>query len=152
MATVFRTHLARLTLSERGRNPMRTGGEEWQDGGREASRDDSDRDPHADRVADQKTGRAPDREMKVRSAYDFKAVHRALADIPDDELKRVPVLREGERLRQGATYLDLFQGRRGEFRATVGMAAGPSNAYVAKDQVAHGTWNRLRGVDPGERT
>jgi hypothetical protein len=32
------------------------------------------------------------------------------------------------------------------------MAAGPENAYVAREQVACDTWNRLRGVNDPERT
>jgi hypothetical protein len=117
-----------------------------------APRDDFDGDLHPDHMAGQNVGgREGDREVGVRSAFDFKAVHRTLGDIPDDELKQVPVLREGERLQQGATYLDLFQPRRGEFRAMGDMVAGPGNAYVPKDQVAYPTWNRLRGVENPER-
>jgi hypothetical protein len=118
-----------------------------------APRDDFDRDLHPDHMAGQNLGgREGDREVGVRSAFDFKAVHRSLSDIPDDQLKQVPVISEGERLQQGATYLDLFQTRRGEFTAMGDMVAGPGNAYVAKDEVAYQTWNRLRGVrDPDRR-
>lgn len=118
---------------------------------RGAPRDGFDHDLHPDHAAGQNIGgREGDRVLGVRSAYDFKAVHRALSGIEDDELKQVPVLREGERLQQGATYLDLFRPRDGEFSAMGDMVAGPGNAYVPKDQVAYPTWNRLRGIDdPG---
>jgi hypothetical protein len=102
-------------------------------------------------LAGQNLGAEPDREVGFASAYDMRDLHRSL-DLPDDELKRVPVLRAGERLQQGATYLDLRDPARGEFAATGDMAAGPSNAYVAKDQVAYDTWNRLRGIDDPRRT
>jgi hypothetical protein len=119
---------------------------------RGAPRDGFDADLHPDHMAGQNVGgREADREVGVKTAFDYKAVHRTLSEIPDDELKQVPVLREGERLQQGGTYLDLFQRSRGEFRATGDMAAGPGNAYVPKDQVAHGTWNRLRGIENPDR-
>lgn len=117
-----------------------------------APRDDFDRDLHPDHMAGQNVGnREADREVGVRSAYDYKAIHRLLCDLPDDELKQVPVLAEGERLQQGATYLDLFRPQEGEIRAIGGMVAGPGNAYVPKDQVAYPTWNRLRGIENPER-
>ena len=102
-------------------------------------------------MAGQNIGLTSDREVRMRSAYDVKPLSREL-DLPDDELKRVPVIEPGERLQQGATYLDLRDPRRGEFTATGDMAAGEGNAYVAKEQVAYDTWNRLRGIDDPERT
>jgi len=119
---------------------------------RGAPRDSFDRDLNPDHMAGQNVGgREADREVGIRTAYDCKEVHRALDGIPDDELKQVPVLREGERLQQGATYLDLFRREAGEFRATGDVVAEPGTAYVAKDQVAYPTWNRLRGVEDPER-
>src|SRR5258708_31082247 len=49
---------------------------------------------------------------QVRTVYDAKSLHRALADVfRDDELKRIPLLRRGQRLAQGSTYYDLCEGR-----------------------------------------
>lgn len=80
----------------------------------------------------------------MRTAHDVREMSREL-DLTDDELKRIHVLPEGERLQQGGTYMDLrYRGR--------DMAAGRENAYVAKDQVSYDTWNKLRGIDDPRRT
>src|SRR5436190_14928872 len=78
------------------------------------------RDLNDDGMAGQNIGGASEeRERDARSAYDVKGVHRALAEWSDDELKQIPVLESGTRLRQGATYLDL---ERGQFTATGEMS------------------------------
>ena len=105
-----------------------------------------------DHLAGQNIGAEPDREVGFATAHDMRDLHCSLSRLSDDELKRVPVIRSGERLQQGGTYLDLRDPRRGEFTATGDMAARPANASVAKDQVAYDTWNRLRGIDDPERT
>jgi hypothetical protein len=104
-----------------------------------------------DHMSGQNIGGEPDREVGFASAHDMRDLSRSL-DLPDDELKRIHVLPPGERLQQGATYMDLRDRGRGEFTATGEMEAGPENSYVAKDQVAYDTWNRLRGIRDPERT
>ncbi len=69
----------------------------------------------------------------------------------DDELKRIPVVPAGQRLKQGATYLDLSDPARREFTASAGMGAGRANHFVPKDEVPYSLWNRLSGVDDPER-
>jgi len=59
----------------------------------------------------------------------------------------VPLLAAGERLQQGATYIDLTQERPEEFTARGDMAALPGNAYVPKDRVPYEIWNRLIGEE-----
>jgi hypothetical protein len=114
--------------------------------------DEWERDLNPDRMAGQNIGPdASEPERGTRTAYDVKPVHRALSDWPDDELKRIPVLEEGTRLRQGATYLNLRERDRGEVTATGEMQAAPGDAWVPKDEVPYPTWNRLRGVDDPER-
>jgi hypothetical protein len=81
-------------------------------------------------------------DVPARSAYDVKAVHRRLAEFEDDELKRIPVLAEGVRLRQGATYLDLGFERPRVFTATADMVA-PADRVAPKDEVDYELWNRL---------
>ncbi len=113
--------------------------------------DEWQRDLNPDYMAGQNVGhQSGDRETGLWTAYDVKPLSRAL-DLQDDELKRIPVLPEGQRLQQGGTYLDLRNPERGEFTATGDMAAGRENAYVAKDRVPYDTWNRLRGVRDPER-
>jgi hypothetical protein len=111
-----------------------------------------ERDLNPARLEGQNIGPNPgDREVGIRTAYDVKPLHRGL-DLGDDELKQIPVLPEGQRLQQGATYLDLRDPERGEFTATGDMSADAECAYVAKDQVPYPTWNKLRGIRDPERT
>ena len=51
----------------------------------------------------------------------------------------------GARLQQGATYLDLTDPVRAEFKATGDLVAPPNRAYVPKDKVPYQIWNRLTG-------
>jgi hypothetical protein len=57
---------------------------------------------------------------------------------------------EGARLQQGATYIDLNEQPPQELTARGDIAAEPGNAYVPKDRVPYGIWNRLIGEEkPG---
>lgn len=111
-------------------------------------------DLNPNHMAGQNIGeRSADREQGLPTAYDVREVHRALSDFRDDELKQIPLVPPGARLRQGATYLDLGGGAPGEeFTAMGDMEAGDDNRYVAKDQVPYEIWNRLRGIEDPERT
>ncbi|HEV2147743.1 MAG TPA: hypothetical protein VGR37_10105 [Longimicrobiaceae bacterium] len=110
-------------------------------------------DLNPDHMAGQNVGaQSTDREQGLRTAYDVKPLHRGMSGWEDDDLKRIPVLPQGQRLQQGATYLDLNDQGRGEFTAMGNMEAGSNNAYVPKDQVPFQLWNRLRGIDDVERT
>src|SRR5687768_3208021 len=84
-------------------------------------------------------------EATLRTAYDDKQLHERL-DLRDDELKQLPVVASGTRLRQGATYLDLSTLT--DFTATADMVAGDRDRYAAKDEVAYELWNRLRARGP----
>lgn len=95
--------------------------------------------------------RSADGERGIRTAFDVKPLHRRLEGMEDDELRRIPVLPEGTRLQQGATYLDLRDAGRDEFTATGDMRAGADDALVPKDEVPYPTWNRLRGIDDPQR-
>jgi hypothetical protein len=90
-------------------------------------------------------------QQTTRTAYDVKDIHRAFDDWADEELKRVPILPAGTRLRQGATYVDLQTPDRREFTATGDIEAGPHNWFVPKAEVDYQVWNRLIGVDNPER-
>jgi hypothetical protein len=111
-----------------------------------------ERDLHPDPEAGQNRGTpSSEHEIGLRTAFDVKHVHRCLRDLPDDELKEIPVLGRGERLQQGATYMDLRHPDAGEFTAMGGQTVEPDQDLVPKDRVQYGTWNRLRGVDDPER-
>lgn len=110
-------------------------------------------DLNPDHMAGQNVGaQGADREQGLRTAYDVKPLHREMRGWEDDDLKQIPVLPEGERLQQGATYLDLGDRGRGEFTAMGNMEASSGSALVAKDRVPYQIWNRLRGIDDVERT
>jgi hypothetical protein len=110
--------------------------------------DEWERDLNPSRLEGQNIGIPQD----LPTAYDVKEVHRSLGRFEDDELKQIPVLPEGERLRQGATYLDLTNPSRGEFTATGEMSASSGQRLVPKNDVPYPIWNRLRGIDDPERT
>lgn len=86
------------------------------------------------------------------TAYEHKGAQRRLGGFSDDELRAIPLVPAGERLQQGAVYIDLRSHDRREFKARGDMAAGPDNLYVAKENVGYQLWNRLIGVDNPERT
>lgn len=90
-------------------------------------------------------------EKEAPNAYDIKALHRYLDGYTDDELKRIKVLPQGIRLKQGATYIDLMDPKRKEFTAMGMMEAGSDNCYVPKTEVDYPLWNRLTNVQIPER-
>ena len=89
------------------------------------------------------TGEHP--EKSSRTAKDVKHLHARFRDWSDDDLEDIPVMPEGARLEQGATYINLRDESPAEFVATGGIEAGPDDRYVAKSQVAYQIWNRLLG-------
>jgi len=128
-------------MSNRVPQPGAQHPEEWRD------------DLNPNRMAGTNQGIAgPHPEVGARTAYDLKNLHRRLSDYRDDELKQIPVLPEGSRLEQGATYVDLVQDAPREFTATGDMSAGATNCYVLKSTVDYTLWNRLIGVENPERT
>ena len=115
--------------------------------------DEWQRDLNPNHMAGQNIGEvAADQEQGLPTAYDVKEVHRSLSEqFQDDELRKIPVLREGQRLEQGATYLDLRSPQRREFTATGEMSASPDGWFVPKTGVPYSLWNRLLGVENPER-
>ena len=109
--------------------------------------DEWNRDLNPDRMAGQNIGQLPEgREADARTTYDVKDVHRTLEGFNDDELKQIPVLKPGTRLRQGATYLDLDRGR-GQFTATGEMTVGSDQNVIPKERVPYQLWNKLIGEE-----
>ena len=93
----------------------------------------------------------PRAEQNAPTAHDVKAAHNSLIGFEDNELKQIPILPQGSRLDQGATYIDLHESPPREFKATGDMEAGPDNWYVPKKTVPYELWNRLIGIDNPER-
>jgi hypothetical protein len=115
--------------------------------------DEWQHDLNPNRLAGQNMGSEADvRRTSERTAFHLRKNGMTLPG-DDDELKQVPVLGDGERLQQGATYLDLTQQPAREFTARGDMSAHPDHAYVAKDRVPYQVWNRLLGdAKPGQDT
>jgi hypothetical protein len=89
-----------------------------------------------------------DREL---TAFHLRKRGSELRGLDDNDLKQVPVLPEGTRLQQGATYVNLADDNPREFRATANMTAEPGDAYAPKDRVPYEVWNRLIGEPkPGQ--
>ena len=117
--------------------------------------DDFDQDLHPNTNAGinhQQLGANP--EVDAPNADSLTHLHNILTDFTNDELRRIVVLQPGDRLEQGATYLDLRKPDREEFRATGEITVGPPNLnlIVPKSEIDYQLWNRLRGVDNPERT
>lgn len=87
---------------------------------------------------------------RYRMANDVKEAYDLLDGFTDDVLKQIPILREGTRLEQDASYMDLADRR--EFKATSGMEAGAGSLLVPKNEVDYQLWNRLRGLTDPART
>jgi hypothetical protein len=114
--------------------------EEWQ------------RDLNPEHLAGQNIGSEPRHPAEPEmTAWHLRKRGHDLRGLDDNDLKQVPVLREGTRLQQGATYVDLTQSHPQEFRATANMRAEPGQAYAPKDRVPYEVWNRLIGEPkPGQ--
>jgi len=109
------------------------------------------RDLNPDAMAGQNVGVEAPAPPGARTAFDAKGVHRRLDNLTDDDLKKIPILPEGTRLEQGATYLDLARLDGGELTARGDMLTGPGNLYVAKDSVDYVLWNVLTDLEGGRR-
>jgi hypothetical protein len=115
--------------------------------------DEWQRDLNPDHLAGQNIGpgSAGTRASADRTAFHMRKSGMDLRGMGDDELKQIPVLPDGERLQQGATYVDLYEQPRREFTARGDMSAAAGNAYVPKDRVPYQVWNRLIGEPkPGQ--
>ena len=110
-------------------------------------------DLNPNHLAGQNIGIDSDIETRTdRTAFNLRKKGWELGNLDDNELKQIPVLAEGTRLQQGATYVDLAADPRHEFTATGDMSAGNGHAYAPKDRVPYEVWNRLLGEEkPGQR-
>jgi hypothetical protein len=108
--------------------------------------DSFDRDLHGEDRAGQHAGA---HEARTYSAYDIKELHASMPEYSDEELKQIPILAHGERLEQGAVYLDLNDRAKGPFRGHGGAEAQDPHLYVSKSHTDYVLWNKLTGVDHG---
>ena len=81
----------------------------------------------------------------------IKEMYDRFPDLNKDALQQISLVAEGERLAQGATYVDLTEENPEEFTAMGDEEAGPDNLYVAKKHTPHEIWNHLTGQEkPGQ--
>lgn len=109
-------------------------------------------DLNPERLGGQNIGvETPDGIVGARSAADFPELYRRLPDFTQADLREIPILPEGARLEEGATYLDLKSEAPTPFTAHGVMRAGPDNWYVPKHFTPYPFWNRLIGIDDPTR-
>src|SRR5439155_25083015 len=78
---------------------------------------------HPDRWGDdwlqgQNIGPSPAEDSNARTAAQIKEVTDLLPNFRNDELREIPIVPRGSRLKQGAVYLDLCKPASGSFQAT----------------------------------
>lgn len=112
-----------------------------------------ERDLSANNLAGENHGMSnPQSTKHARTAAEFKEMHSTtLADLTNDELESIQIVPAGNRLQQGAKYIDLHHLEQGEFTATSEIIAGSDNAYVSKKETDYVLWNRLNQVDTPAR-
>lgn len=90
---------------------------------------------------------APEQGRSGRTLAGVKAMYDKFPELSDADLGRIPVLPEGARLEQGATYLDAAEPIPAEFTNPSGdFTAGPHNLYVPKKDTDYLLWNKLLGI------
>jgi hypothetical protein len=114
--------------------------------------DEWQRDLNPEHLAGQNIGLESEHATEPEiTAFHLRKRGHDLRGLDDNDLKQVPVLPEGTRLQQGATYVDLTRAEPKEFTATADMKAERGHAYSPKDQVPYEVWNRLIGEPkPGQ--
>ncbi len=111
-----------------------------------AQADDFEEDLRPDNFAGANYGlRSEPQDVGLR-ASDIKELYNKLADLTDDELRNIVIVPLGERLEQGARYIDLQYRERGEFVATADMISDENHYYVPKKHTDYVLWNRLKQV------
>ncbi len=108
--------------------------------------DDFEEDLRPDNFAGANYGlRSEPQDLGLR-AIDIKELYDKLADLTDDELRNIVIVPLGERLEQGARYIDLQHLESGEFVATADMISDEDHYYVPKKHTDYVLWNRLKQV------
>ena len=108
---------------------------------------DYDEDLRPDNFAGANYGLRSEPQDTGLRASDIKELYNKLADLTKDELRSIVIIPEGERLEQGAKYIDLLHLENDEFAATADMVADENHYYVPKDRTDYVLWNRLRQID-----
>lgn len=78
-----------------------------------------------------------------RTAADIADLSQQMTDYSSEDLSRIPVLKPGTRLEQGAKYINLKDPARQEFVGMASDAVDEGDYIVPKAQVGYDLWNRL---------
>jgi hypothetical protein len=78
-----------------------------------------------------------------RTAADINTLAQQMAGYSDEDLNRIPVLKPGTRLEQGAKYINLKDPARKEFVGMASDSVDEGDYIVPKSQVGYDLWNRL---------
>ena len=76
-------------------------------------------------------------------AIDVRDQHRILQLLSDDDLRRIPLLTEGDKLSRYKLYLDLHDPARADFTAEGTEVVKPGQRIVAKADVPNELWSAL---------
>ena len=76
-------------------------------------------------------------------ALDVRAQHRILQELTDDELARIPLLPQGERLARYKEYLDLHDPAKANFLAEGSEVVRPGQRIVARQSASKAVWEDL---------
>ncbi|NJN19059.1 MAG: hypothetical protein HC822_23805 [Oscillochloris sp.] len=110
------------------------------------------RDLNPDPQAGQNRGGAHLNADETQTAVTLHSVQPHLADLSEEELRRVPIVPPGSRLKQGAVYLNLRDAANHEFTATGDQEATPNDLLIPKSEVDYPLWNKLlRVMNPARR-
>lgn len=80
-----------------------------------------------------------------RTAADIVDLRNQMEGYSSDDLNRIPVLKPGTRLEQGAKYINLKDPARQEFVGMASDAVDEGDYIVPKSEVGYDLWNRLAG-------
>jgi hypothetical protein len=94
----------------------------------------------------ERIGRGQAGKRSERTAYEIRELKRQLEGYEDEELRRIPIVREGSPLDEGATYIDLQEHPPREFTAEPDLVALRDNWFVPKNGVPRSLWDRLLRV------
>ncbi|MGF1459752.1 MAG: hypothetical protein ACFBSG_12080 [Leptolyngbyaceae cyanobacterium] len=83
-----------------------------------------------------------------RTAADIEQLRSQLTGWSEADLQRIPVLKSGARLEQGATYVNLQDATRQAYTGMANDSVAADDYIVPKAEVAYDLWNRL--VDTSE--
>ncbi len=79
----------------------------------------------------------------TRTAAEVKREHRLLRNLPDLQLRAVPLVPDGAELERGERYLDLHDPARGEFSGDGHAHLRPGQRVIARRDTPSAVWREL---------